>query len=192
MLLKDVATVHTGLVLSRRMSIDEGSSGQRFKTLTLRSVDEEEGLLEEELDTNLFSHIPQEHLTREGDVVVRLSSPNTAAYISSAFEGLVIPSQFCVVRVNSDELLPEYLAWYLGSAYVKRQIHRDLYGSTVSTIRKGTLESIEIDYVSIEEQERILRIDELQRRERGLLKKLAREKETLYKGMIHKIISDGR
>lgn len=192
MLLKNVATVHSGIVLSRKKTQENGPDVKKYKILTLRSIHEEKGILEEKLEANFFSEVLQDYLTRKGDVVVRLSSPNTAAYIHGGLEGVIIPSQFCVIRVYKKVFLPEYLAWYLGSTFARKQIKKEISGSTVSIIRKGTLESLNVEKISIKNQKNILKINELKRREISLLKKLGKEKETLYRGLIHRIINDGR
>ena len=42
--------------------------------------------------------------TKEGDVVVKLSTPYNATYVTKENEGLAVPSFCAIIRVKKDEM----------------------------------------------------------------------------------------
>ena len=77
MKLEKIADISTGLVLSRKKS--SNNEGFVYELLTLKSFNEN-GYIEDEYLDNFISEekIKSQYLTQEGDIIVRLSSPNTA------------------------------------------------------------------------------------------------------------------
>ncbi len=120
MRLEKLAFIRSGLVLGRKESKE--LSEFRYPLLNLRSI-QPDGTVDTTL-CELFhatEYLNPEYITREGDVVIRLTAPYTAAVITPDLEGYVIPSSFIVVRVQRDKLLPEYLVWLLNSQISKKQ-----------------------------------------------------------------------
>ena len=80
MKLEKIADISTGLVLARKKS--SNNEGVVYDLLTLKSFNEN-GYIEDEYLDNFISEekIKSQYLTQEGDIIVRLSSPNTAIYI---------------------------------------------------------------------------------------------------------------
>ena len=91
-----------------------------YRMLTLKSFEQTGELNVDELET-FYSDSPLElkYLTQKNDVIIRLSTPNTAINIKDGQEGLLIPSLFVVVRLKSNCILPEYLSIFLNSEHVK-------------------------------------------------------------------------
>ncbi len=47
-----------------------------------------------------------EYLTQVGDVIIRLTSPYTAVLIDEASAGMVVSSNFVIIRANRSRLIP--------------------------------------------------------------------------------------
>ncbi|MBS3970476.1 MAG: restriction endonuclease subunit S [Clostridia bacterium] len=185
MKLGEIAKVSSGLVVARKKANLDPK--YKYRMLTLRSFEEEGWLNINHLEEFGSSEIikPQ-YLTEKGDIIVRLSSPNTAVSISDGLEGLLIPSLFAIIRLTSDRINPEYLTLYLNSEAAKKQFIKESFGTALTIIRTSFLKDIEIKEQSVDKQRKLEHITRLYLQEKKLLKDLAREKEKLYRSILQK------
>ena len=184
--LGEVATVRSGLVLSRKQA--RNATKYRYKLLNLRSVNPG-GYIDVE-NSDLYDAVEPlnpAYLSHAGDVVIRLSSPYTAVLIDSATSGMVISSNFAIVRPDQDCLLAEYLYWLLNTAKVKHQIFENTSSNMLGAVKPRYFADFEISPISIENQEKIAALNLLAHRECQLLNELATEKEKYYSFTINQI-----
>jgi restriction endonuclease S subunit len=130
------------------------------------------------------------YITRLGDIIVRLSSPNTAVTIGEHETGLIISSLFVVVRLSSNVILPEYLGIFLNTEQIKRIYAKSSAGSVMQIIRTSVLKDINVKAVSTENQEKIIGINKLILREKKLLEELIDKKNKYHSIIINKIFKD--
>lgn len=191
MKLKKIAKINTGLVLNRKKAKSKENIAMKYKLITLKSISQIGIIDKNELDKfNSNEILSENYITKFNDVVIRLSEPNTAVFIDKELEGLLIPSQFCLIRVKSDKINPKFLSWYLNSNYVKKEIQKSLIGSAIAIIKTSFLNDLEIRNISLEKQNKIVEINDLKIKEEKLTKKLIEEKNKLYNGLIKKIIEE--
>ncbi|MGF7058641.1 restriction endonuclease subunit S [Brassicibacter mesophilus] len=189
MRLGDVSDIRTGLVLSRKKAQIESDIIKKYKTLTLKSFNEDGILNLDDLeDFDSTEKLDERYLTQKGDVVIRLSHPNTAIYISDNITGYIIPSQFSVIRLGVESLIPEFLSIYLNSTKVKKKIYKSQFGATIPVIKNSFLENLRINDLSIDRQKAIVDIHNLHLKEKELLKGLIDEKEMLFKAVFSQLI----
>ena len=187
MKLKDVAYIRSGLVLSRKRKKDE--EGVSYPLLTLRSILPEGGIDFEELEEfEAAEKLSQEYVTSVGDIVVRLSSPYTAVLIDDKAVGMVIPSNFVLIKADNKKILPEYLYWFLNTQKVKNQMFENSTGNMLGAIKASFFNDIDIKLISFEEQKRIAEINSMAKREVYLLRRLAEEKEKYYSAMAEELV----
>src|SRR5690606_5031523 len=129
-----------------------------------------------------------EFFTREGNILVRLSHPNTAVLIDKEQEGLLIPSYFANVEIIDTNVLPGYVAWYLNTDKVKGELLKSQMGSHIPSTNKQILEKISIPELDLDKQQKITEIQQLYRKEKRLYQKLMAEKEKFYKAVTYSII----
>lgn len=188
MKLGEVAEIKTGLVLKRKKATEELSALQKYSALTLKSI-KKTGFINtdefEEFDSSEF--LNENYLTKADDIVIRLSEPNTAAYIHDNIENILVPSQFCILRKRSHSFNFEYLAWYLNTEFIKKEIRKASVGSALTIVTTSFLNDLSIDKVPMEKQNKIVEIVRLKNRELNLLETLIIEKEKLYNGSIEKL-----
>lgn len=184
MKLKEGATVRSGLVLKRKEAKPDQPS-VAYRALNLRSVNSAGYLDTSQLDVfNASEALGAEYLTRADDIVIRLTSPYTAVLINEATTGLIITSNFVVVRVNKTLILPNYLVWLLNTAKQKRQIYESATSNMLGAINAKYYANLALVPLPIDEQQRIADLNQLAQREIQLLHKLADEKATYYAEMI--------
>ena len=186
MKLEKIADISTGLVLSRKKS--SNNEGFVYELLTLKSFNEN-GYIEDEYLDNFISEekIKSQYLTQEGDIIVRLSSPNTAIYITKEYENMVIPSLFAIIRNKVDTINSQFIQIYLNSEKCKRQLAADTIGSTVSIVKTSTFKEIKIPEYTVEKQEKIIELNQIVIQEKILLNQLLDEKNKYHKTIMSKV-----
>ena len=128
--------------------------------------------------------LKEEYLSRQGDIVVRLTAPYTAVLIDGTTAGMVISSNFVVIRIEDKRLLPEYLFWLLNTQKVKRRIYENTTSNMLGAVKAKFLMDFELMVLPAEEQYKIAQLNLLAKKERRLLKELAVEKEKLYSSLL--------
>ena len=112
--LGDVATVRCGLVLSRKQS--PTPTNARYHLLNLRSINAD-GCVEMAMLDEYYAveSLSSEYLSQVGDVIVRLTAPYTAILVDEETAGMVVSSNFVIIRPNPRQLISGYLAWLLNT-----------------------------------------------------------------------------
>lgn len=191
MLLGDISEIKTGLVLSRKRP--KFNTVATYQVLTVKSITGN-GLIDHgELDSfDSGEEVDVDYITRRGDIVLRLSEPNSAAFIGSDDEGLLVSSYCCFIRVIDRSFLPEFLVWYLNSDFSKAQTRRLTAGSSLGFMSTQLLRSIEVPIVTLARQEQILSIHRIGRKQQELLTELSDLNADLAKAMIQKLMHHER
>lgn len=183
MKLGTVATIRSGLVLSRKLSRE--LSPFRYPLLNLRAIHPDGYILSDSLEVFYATEpLRQEYLTQRGDIIIRLSIPYTAILIDSDMVGTVVSSNFAIIRLNQGYILPEYLLWLLNTADTKKKIYESSSSNMLSAVRPTFFAELEILPLTLADQEKVAELNLLAREEIRLLKKLADEKERYYAAVI--------
>ncbi|NMA86939.1 MAG: restriction endonuclease subunit S [Tissierellia bacterium] len=189
MKLGEISVIRIGLILARKKANTKYEIQDTYKLITLKNI-EENGEFNKEPLESFYSNdkLDRGYFTQEGDILVRLSHPFTTVYIDKNKSGLLIPSYFAVIKIIDKNYIPEYIAWYLNSGKVKKELIRFQTGTSMTTTNKAILNLINIKEIPIGEQKKIIKIQELYFKERELLFKLIEEKEKYYKVATSKLI----
>ena len=179
MKLGNIANVRSGLVLSRKQAREY--SEIQYPLLNFRAINASGYVKKNELDVfNAAEYLSKDYLSQEGDIIVRLTAPYTAILIDKETEGMVISSNFLIIRTDYTVLLPEYLFWLLNSAKVKKSIYENTSSNMLGAIKTKFFSDFEVHLLSIKEQRKIAEMNALALREAILLQRLAEEKEKYY------------
>lgn len=111
-------------------------------------------------EIDLKTPADEKKLTRAGDIVLKLSQPYDAAYISDKDEGILITS-FCVLlRGLSETINPKYFVTFVNSQIYKEQAIKMTSGASIPMLTKGKIEDIEFRLPDEAAQEKIASISE--------------------------------
>ena len=110
---------------------------------------------EELYDVDYKTEFDEKKLTKAGDIVVKLSSPYDAAYVSEEDEGLLITSFCIIIRNTGKNVLSEYLATFCNSDIYLKQVMRMVSGAKVPMLTIGKVKEAEIKLLILEEQEQV-------------------------------------
>lgn len=186
MKLSDIATVRSGLVLSRKQA--RGVPGISYPLLNLRCIKADSSVDMKQLDVYEASeHLAREYLSQVGDIIVRLSVPYTAVLIDKETANMVVSSNFLIIRADRRNILPEYLVWLLNTKKIKREIYENTSGNMLGAINAKYFAEFELEMLSVKDQKKIAALNSLARQEIRLLYQLAEEKEKLYTRTIERI-----
>ena len=174
--LGEVATVRSGLVLSRKQS--RTPTGVRYRALTLRSINPDGSVDMGALDDYFaVGALPPDHLSQAGDVIVRLTSPYTAVLVDGDTAGLVVSSNFVMVRIHSFLILPGYLFWLLNTPRARRAVFANAGSNMLGAVNPRYFAGMELSLPSPERQRTIAGMNALSLKEAALLWRLAAEKK---------------
>lgn len=186
MKLGDIAAVRSGLVLSRKQACR--ASGISYPLLNLRCIEADGFIDMEQLEIyEAKEFLAPEYLSQMGDVVVRLSAPYTAVLIGESTAGMVVSSNFVIIRTDRRKILPEYLFWLLNTKKVKHEIYENTSSNMLGAIKARYFTEFELDLLSVKDQQMIAALNSLARQETKLLHQLADEKEKYYARIIEQI-----
>ena len=184
MKLGEIASVRSGLVLSRKLARE--NPVQRYRLLNLRSITPEGYIDMNETDVfDAKETLPGEYLSQVGDIVIRLSAPYTAVLIDEETEGMVVSSNFVIVRTDPQVLLPDYLYWLLNTSEVKHRMFENSSSNMLGAVKPKFFADYEITPLPIPEQQKIAAINALAKAESKLLRQLANAKEQYYESILH-------
>lgn len=185
-----VKEIRTGLVLGR-VTKSNSEIRKLHKVITLKSLNEDGEVDIKKLET-IFTeeNVSPKYLTKLNDVVLRLSSPFHATSIDDSLSGMILPSNFCLLRGIKNIVIPEFLSFYLNSAAAKKQLLSQVSQSTMNIIRTTTIKELELELPTLEIQNKIVNIINLYRKEKRLLGNLIIEKEKIRNQTIKTLLNN--
>lgn len=189
--LGDIAKIKTGLVLSRKKAEVNYNAKARYKLITLKNITDD-GLIDNDTYEEFVSNdeLDNHYFTTEGDVLIRLSHPHTAIFINKQHSGLLIPSYFAIIKVDQTKFLPEYIAWYLNSVIVKKELERSQSGSRIPSTNQNVIKTLPVAWVTLLKQKALIELNRLHQKEKRLYIELIQEKELLFQGISQQILKD--
>lgn len=150
MRLEDVASVIAGQIMTR--VTDEDAVGETVKVLVPKSIVDGIIVKEDLGEAILSKEIDEDKYTKEGDVVIKLSTPYDAAYVTEKDAGLVIPSFCATIRIEKENVLnAKYLSAFLNTSYVRNQLTAKVVGSARPMIKITDIRALELPKVSAQD-----------------------------------------
>lgn len=176
MKLGEISEIRTGLVLSRKQS--KGETGIDYKVLTLSSI-EKEGRINLNTIENFKSitELDNKLLTKQGNIIIRLSNPYTAVYIKKEYENILMPSLIASIEINSNDFLPEYIQIFLNSETCKKQLRKEANGTVIVTVNTKILKELEIPELPKWKQKDLIEYENSYYTEKRLTEEILKLKE---------------
>lgn len=127
------------------------------------------------------TEIDDNKLTQEGDVVLKLSTPYDAAYVTKDDEKLLIPSFCLIIRIkDKTKLNPRFLTAFINSDVYGTQIKNMVSGAMTPMLTMGKIKEVLIKEFTLEEQDEIARFYENICKKESLMKQMVElEKEKI-------------
>lgn len=188
MTLDKLFDIKLGILLNRVKSNEK--TDFKCKAFSIKSI-ENNTIIESNLEEiYLKQETSKDIYSKEGDILIKGSLPFSLAYVSKEWEGILIPSNFYILRLKEEykeKILPQYVLYKLASNDVNNQFKRILQGNAaVITFNKQDLQTIELEIPKIDEQKKRLKLFTLIDKKLNFLRKKIELEEKLLKGIINK------
>lgn len=160
--LKNIASIQTGVFAKPE---PEGE----IVYLQARHFDESGNIIEA-LHPDIFvNKINSNHILKAGDVLFATKgTKNFAVAIDDLFPVSVASTSFFVIRLKNEDILPEFLAWYLNHPDSLKFLKGFAVGTSISSISKSVLEELEISLPDKNKQQLVLKIAQWRKTEKQL------------------------
>ena len=188
MKLESIATLSVGQILTR-VATDENSEIQ-YKVLQPKAIGNNVIKDEDLTDIRFAKDVEREKFTREGDIVMKLSTPYDAVVIDENHVDLVIPS-FCAVIRTEEGINPYYICALINSSYIKDQIKARIAGTVRPMMKISDLRTVNIPKVSNDKMNAIGEEYQLSLKKLDLLTKIINsEKEIMDNKLLATVLED--
>lgn len=164
--LKDIVRIQTGVYLKP----DRFGNALYLQVKHFDDKGELTGFLQPDIfiDQRLSHHILQ-----EGDVLFAAKGDkNVATVYREAYGVAVASSSFFVLR-KSNQILPEYLSWFINHPASQKKLKAEAMGSAIPSISMKTIGNLEIKLLDFQTQRLLLKVDELRRKEKNIASEIA-------------------
>ncbi|QWB96209.1 restriction endonuclease subunit S [Mycoplasmatota bacterium] len=190
--LQKACDISAGLVPKRKEARSDDKVAKIYKLITLKSFDVDGWIDLKYLDNfKSIEILDERYLTKENDILIRLSNPYTAIKITDEYIGFVIPSLFAVIRIKKDIIDPDYLTFMLNKESIKRSYFKNSMGLTIPMIRMQTIRETKIPLILSNKQLIVSKIYNLMIKEKMLYQQLHLEKEKYNKEITKRIVIGG-
>lgn len=174
MKLEELCTIKTGAPTSRAKKIAEDVEPREVKVLLPRAM-QGGAIIDEELAIEMVGEVKEENFTREGDVVIKLSTPYDSVYIDKAHEGIMITSFGMVLRKKDDaELDMRFLSLFLNLPQTNSILQAVSTGQSVAMamLKRQTVADIEVSLLPLERQEKLASLFQVVRERKNQYERL--------------------
>lgn len=115
---------------------------------------------------------------RNGDILfVARGAKIVAAYVDNVPGFCVCSQYFYVLRITSEKILPEFVAWQINQHPAQTYLVKSAEGTAQVSIRRSMLEDLSIFIPPLEQQHTIVALARSAQRERELLESLILNRE---------------
>lgn len=153
--LDTLVDIMTGVPMSRAKKIAGDDDPVKVKVLIPGAISS--GRIDDSLiATEEVSKVKEELFLREGDVVVKASTPYDCVFVDKRYEGLLPTSFGLILRARSQDAVDmRYLAAYLGLESINKELQSMSKGMSIKLIKKRDLEGLMVPVPTLEEQARL-------------------------------------
>lgn len=182
----EIADIRTGYQFRGRVVEDEQGETD---VIQIKDVNERRQVDLADL-TSVSLENTDSHLVRPGDVL--FLSRGHRMYGTSVprlKRDTVVSSYFYVLRPNSSDVDPGYLAWFLNEPYFQHRLQSHVRGSHMPMISRRDFVDLKIVVPDMETQKQIVRLNELKNHEAELLDQLKAKRAELIKGVSRQLFT---
>ena len=166
LILPEIADIKQGYQF--RKSIELMPSGN-YQVIQMANINNQLRIDWKSLFSVGIDNIKNEYLLSKNDILFCARGINNYnILIDQNIKDIIVCSQFLVIKLKSNSILPAYLSWYLNQPEVVLYFKKNTYTSTVPLINKSALENLEILLPPLEDQALISNINQLVIQEKEL------------------------
>ncbi len=188
--------VFLGKIIKFKNGLNYGKNdiGKKIKILGVGDFKNRFLISPEELEEIQINSFYEEYLLKNGDLVFVRSNGNKdligrVIFCENLKEDITYSGFTIRGRLNSDEFIDKYCAYYCSSNLVKKQYMENGGGTNISNLNQKILSNIQIIKPSISEQKKIIEVINVWDKSISLKEKLIFEKEKQKQGLCERLLT---
>ena len=176
--IKDIAEIQIGYQFRGKIEADPKGT---YRVIQIRDFDEFQNLQVTDLCKVTLKYDAERYIVNKGDILfLARGHRNYAIPIKDSLEDTIAASCFFILRLKNENILSEYLAWFIKQAPAQAYMHNIARrGTHMPMVPKSAFEDMPVNIPDIETQKTIIELDNLLVKERSLLNQL-QEKRTQF------------
>jgi restriction endonuclease S subunit len=194
MTLENIASVIAGQIMTR-VSADKDAGDKvvdTVKVLIPKAISSGVIVKEDLGEAELGKQIDDDKYTHEGDVVIKLSTPYDAAYVTLKDAGIAIPSFCAAIRItDKNKMDARYLAAFLNSSYVRDELTAKVVGSTRPMIKITDIRALEVPELNMKDMVDIGQAFVLSGKKKATLQEMIDNETKLMENIVLASIKEG-
>ncbi|WP_297422792.1 restriction endonuclease subunit S [Clostridium sp.] len=186
-----------GKIMNFKNGLNYGKNdvGEEIKILGVGDFQKNFYLNTNDLNKIKYSDLDMNYLLENGDLIFVRSNGNKeligrVLYCENIEEKVTYSGFTIRGRLNSNNFLDKYCAYYCSSNLVKKQYMKNGGGTNINNLSQDILSNVKITKPSIKEQEKIIRIISAFDRLIKLKEKLLQEKQKQKKGLMERLLTE--
>jgi len=180
--IKDIAEIQIGYQFRGRIeTVPKGT----HKVIQIRDFDEFQNLRVTDLYKVTLKYDAERYIVNKGNILfLARGHRNYAIPIKESLVDTIAASYFFILRLRNENILPEYLAWFIRQAPAQAYLHNIARrGTHMPMVPKSAFENLPIDIPDIETQKTIIKVDNLIEKERSLLNQIQEKRIQFIKAI---------
>ena len=187
-LLKEVTEIRAGYSFRETIPISENGN---YRVIQIKDVNYSGSVSSGDLVKAEVNSIKPEYLTETGDVLFTSRGTNRrAATVEAAAANAIFVSQLYALKIKTETVIAEYLAWYLNQKPAQEFFEANASGSYIQNIRHDVLARLPVVLPPREIQRRIVEIYRLGLREREVAEKISEKRRQLVERALLELIRE--
>jgi restriction endonuclease S subunit len=174
----EIADIQLGYQFRKKIEpVDDGTNW----VIQIRDFDENHILNKEYLSRVMIDKPVDQYLINKGDVLfLSRGHRNWAAPIVDDLTATIAVSHFFVIRPKQQNVLPEYLAWYINQTPAQEYLHKIARrGTHMPLIPLSAFWGLTVTLPDIETQKKIVEVSRLMEKEKQILFALQEKRSQL-------------
>lgn len=184
-LLKDIVEIFSGHTVRGRLENDE--AGDVF-AIQLKDLRKHYSKITGRPHKIQNSEVPRNQFLQKGDILFVSKGANNFALVFDKDYRAIALSVFFILRMRDSRVDPYFLAWYINQEKAQSYLHTGKEGTMITNINKKTLENLEIEIPTKNDQQKIIEINILWQREQEILKAITDRKKKIVNKHLTNII----
>jgi len=180
--IKHIVDIQIGYQFRGRI---EPISGGTHQVIQIKDFDDDRKLDVSGLYKVIPDRSPKRYLVSKGDILfLSRGQKNFAFPIKLYLKSTIAASYFFILKLKTENVLPEYLAWYINQRTAQNYLHSIARrGSHMPMVPKSAFEQLKVDLPSLVIQEKIVKLDGLREKEQSLINNLKKKRGLLVQSV---------
>lgn len=186
--LSDLVRIRSGMVVPKTVNNDEDQLTDAFVRMIGTSDYDDDGVLRKGLQANvLIKPAIEKNFLQKNEILFNSKGRRFfAALFQNEYSYTIASASFLVLNIKSNEVLPEFLVWYLNHPDTLKIFNSKIDTQAMPSITKQELGELDIIIPNFATQKQIIHLDSLKKEQIAIQKRLIVLKENFINTVTYK------